>query len=164
MRRIGSLGAAIAFALAVVACGSDSGVDSLTVEGAWSRPTPAGATNGVVYLTITSPVDDEIESVSVPSSVAGSAMMHETVLDGIAPPAMPGMDMGDGSGDMSMVPLDSLPLPAGEAVVFEAGAKHIMLMDLATPLVEGRTFPLTLELRDAGPLTVDVIVSPNPPG
>jgi periplasmic copper chaperone A len=148
----------------VAACGgSDSDANELIFEGAWSRPTPGDATNGVVYFTVTSPIDDEILSVSVPASIAGEAMMHETLLDGIAPPAMPAMDHGDSTGEMSMVPLESLPLPAGETVVFEAGAKHIMLTDLAAPLVEGQMFSLTFELREAGTQAINVLVTPNPP-
>jgi copper(I)-binding protein len=157
--------AAVLFAVTLfAACGSDSSATELTFEGVWSRPTPGDATNGVVYFSVTSPIDDEILSVSVPSSIAGKASMHETMLDGIAPPAMPGMDMGDGSGEMSMVPLESLPLTADKPVVFEAGGKHIMLTDLVAPLVEGQTFALTFELREAGTQTVNVLVTPNPPG
>jgi periplasmic copper chaperone A len=159
-----TLAALLMVTVVVAACGStDSDANELTFAGAWSRPTPGDATNGVVYFSVTSPIDDEILSVSVPASIAAEAMMHETLLDGIAPPAMPGMDTGDGSGEMSMVPLESLPLKAGEAVVFEAGAKHIMLTDLAAPLVEGQTFTLTFELREAGTQAVSVQVMPNPP-
>ena len=146
------------------ACSTDSDANVLTFDRAWSRPTPGDATNGVVYLSVTSPIDDEILSVSVPAAIAGMAMMHETLLDGIAPPAAPGTENTAGTGQMSMVPLESLPLPAGETVVFEAGAKHIMLTDLAAPLVEGQTFVLTFELREAGTQPVTVQVTPNPPG
>ncbi len=157
--------AAVVFAATVVAAcgGSDSSTNDLAFVGAWSRPTPGNATNGVIYLSVTSPIDDEILSVSVPAAIAADAAMHETLLDGIDPPAMPSMDHDDSAGEMSMVPLESLPLPAGETVVFEAGAKHIMLTDLAAPLVEGQTFVVTFELREAGTQPVTVQVTPNPP-
>lgn len=151
-------------AAVVASCGgSDSSADELIFEGAWSRPTPGDATNGVVYFSVTSPVDDEILSVTVPPSIAGAAMMHETLLDGIAPPAAPSTDDSASTGQMSMGPLESLPLTAGETVVFEAGGKHIMLTGLAAPLVEGQTFALTFELREAGTQSINVQVTPNPP-
>jgi copper(I)-binding protein len=149
---------------AVAACSNASDTDTLTFAGVWSRPTPGDVTNGFIYLSVTSPIDDEILSVSVPASIAGAAMMHETLLDGIAPPAAPGTTLGGSPGQMSMVPLASLPLPADQTVVFEAGGKHIMLTDLVAPLVEGQTFALTFELREAGTQAVNVLVTPNPPG
>lgn len=160
---IGLFGVLVLVAVLMAACASDSDAGELLFEGAWSRPTPGDAAIGVVYFSVTSPIDDEILSVSVPSAIAGAAMMHETLLDGIAPPAAPATDQSDSTGEMSMVPLESLPLTAGETVVFEAGAKHIMLTGLVAPLVDGQTFVLTLELREAGTQAVSVLVTPNPP-
>ena len=69
----------------------------------------------------------------------------------VPPPASPTSVPSDGQ--MTMAPLASVPLPAGEAVLFEAGGKHIMLNDLAAPLVEGQTFVahlLAAHSRDEG--------------
>jgi copper(I)-binding protein len=147
--------------------GSDSGTDSggtdgqLSFEGVWSRPTPGGATNGVVYLAVTSPVDDAIVGVSVSPAIAASAELHETMGATVPPPGSPTSVPSDGQ--MTMAPLAEVTLPAGEAVLFEAGGKHIMLNDLAAPLVEGQTFVLTFSLRTAGMEEVIVVVTPNPP-
>jgi copper(I)-binding protein len=45
-----------------------------------------------------------------------------------------------------MAPTGPITLAPGEAVVFEPGGKHAMLMSLSAPIAEGSTLPLTLEL------------------
>ncbi len=51
-------------------------------------------------------------------------------------------------GVMKMSAVDRLPLPAGKAVELKPGGYHVMLMDLAQPLKEGDTVPLTLTVED----------------
>jgi copper(I)-binding protein len=112
---------------------------------------------------VSSPTDNAITAVSVPASVAASAELHETMsADGATPmPNMP--QMGSGSGEMTMAPLDSVAIPAGGNVSFEPGGKHIMLVGLAAPLAAGATFPLTFTLADGTTLPVDVVVADNAP-
>ena len=63
------VGALVLAAAVLAGCGSSDGtrVSTITVTGAWARPTPPGATNGVVYFDVVSPVDDELTAVSVPA-------------------------------------------------------------------------------------------------
>jgi periplasmic copper chaperone A len=156
--------AAVAAGLLATACGSGPNAPAaLSATGAWARTTPPGATNGVVYMQIVSPVDDAIVAVSVPASVAASAELHETMgADGGA--AMPNMpNMASGDGQMTMTPVDSVPLPAGTPVAFEPGGKHIMLVDLLAPLTEGQHLTLTATLKSGTTLPVDVVVANNEP-
>lgn len=154
--------AAVCFA----ACGSDSGakpVTELTASGAWARTTPPGATNGVVYVQVVGPGDDAIMGAIVPTDVAGAAELHETMGGGGTSP-MPNMpEMATGDGEMTMSPVESVTLEAGEPVVFEPGGKHIMLTDLVAPLTAGATFTLTLTMRSGATLPVTVTVADNPP-
>ncbi len=161
---------AVALVLGVAACGgSSSGGDGarkrLTIERAWARATPAGATNGAVYLTITSPRDDAITSVEVPAAVAGGAAMHSSMTgdDGGSMGYMAGMDHDAEEGTTTMTPLRTVDLPAGEAVVFEPGGRHIMLTDLAAPLDDGGELTLTVHLRRGGDRTVRVPIATNAP-
>lgn len=154
-----------ALTLALVGCGGDAAPTTLTVTDAWARTTPAGARNGAAYLTVESPTDDAITGVQVPASVAGGAAMHTSMAgdDGGSMANMAGMDH-DAEGEMAtMRPLASVDLPAGEAVVFEPGQRHIMLTDLVDGLDAGATFDLTLQFRRAPDRTVEVRVSTNPP-
>ena len=51
-------------------------------------------------------------------------------------------------GMMKMSAIDALALPAGKTVELKPGGYHVMLMDLAQPLKEGETVPLTLTFED----------------
>jgi periplasmic copper chaperone A len=163
MKRPPALFIAIATSLVIAACGGTGQSSSLRFVGAWARSTPPGAVNGVVYFQVTSPIDDEIVSVEVPAQVAHGAQMHETMINGQSGKPMPGMNMGGGSGEMSMTPLTSLALPAKTTVTFEPGGKHIMLTDLTAPLKDGQTFIVTFHLRQAGAQPVKVTVAANAP-
>jgi len=159
-----TVSAAVIGAAVLVGCGGDSDTDtagSITVTGQWARTSPAATTMGAAYMTITSPVDDALVSVSVSADVAGEAQIHETVMDhgdmG---------DMGDGmdhDSSMTMREIDSLALPAGTAVVLEPGGHHVMLMALVAPLTEGDEFELTLSFESGATVTVTVPVRSSAP-
>ena len=55
---------------------------------------------------------------------------------------------------MTMQPVDSIELPAGEEVSLEPGGYHIMLLDLVAPLEVGDTFDIVLTFENAGEVTV----------
>jgi copper(I)-binding protein len=145
-------GAAFAFScvLILASCG---GSDPITVSDAWARSSPSGVTMGAAYFDITSVDDDSLVAVSVSSDVAARAEIHEVVK---------AMDMGDDEmhdDAMSMQEMDALELPAGTLVQLAPGGYHIMMIDLAKPLVVGETFDLTLDFDQAPDLTVTVEVS-----
>ncbi len=165
-------GAAFAFScvLILASCG---GSDPVTVSDAWARSSPSGVTMGAAYFDITSVDDDSLVAVSVSSDVAARAEIHEVVkaMD-LGDDEMHDHDMGDDEmhdhdmgddgmhdGAMSMQEMDALELPAGTLVQLVPGGYHIMLIDLAKPLVVGETFDLTLDFDQAPNLTVTVEVS-----
>ena len=118
---------------------------------------------GAAYFDITSVDDDSLVAVSVSSGVAARAEIHEVVkaMD-MGDDEMHDHDMGDDGmhdGAMSMQEIDALELPAGTLVQLVPGGYHIMLIDLAKPLVVGETFDVTLEFDQATDLTVTVEVS-----
>ena len=151
----------------------------MTVSDAWARSSPTGVTMGAAYFDITSVDDDSLVGVSVSSDVAARAEIHEVakVMDmgddasemhdhdmGDDASEMHDHDMGDDASEMhdhamSMQEIDALSLPAGTLVQLVPGGYHIMLIDLAEPLVIGETFDLTLDFDQAPDLTVTVEVS-----
>ncbi|MGD9750409.1 MAG: copper chaperone PCu(A)C [Acidimicrobiia bacterium] len=164
-----AVGALLAGVAGVAACGGDDGaagpaVSALTVTGAWSRPTPPGATSAVLYLEVVSPADDELLGVSVPAEVAASTSLHRTTVEGATAEmgAMPGMDHGDAA-VMTMTEVTAVPLPARRPVVFEPGGLHVMLHGLAAPLVAGAGYDATLRFAGHGPLVVRVVVADRAP-
>ena len=94
------------------------------VEDAYARVTPH---SGAIFLRIinSGSVDDRL--MSLETSVAHSAMVHETMfVDGIS----------------SMRPLpDGLAIPAQSESLLKRAGIHIMLMGLSQKLAQGMNFP-----------------------
>ena len=170
-------------AFAVLSIASCAGDDAISIEGQWARTSPSMASMGAAYMSIRAAEGDRLVGVSVPASVAARAEIHEMV------PVDSGdtMDMGD-SGDMGdemdhdmdtemgsdgemsmdmgamvMQQVMALDLPAGTTVDLEPGGYHIMLIDLAEPLVDGETFEVTLDFAEAEDMVVEVEVRSEAP-
>ena len=164
MRR-GWLVASLAVAaLSVGACG---GGDEISIDRAWARNSPAMATAGAVYMDITSDADDKLVGASVDSSIAGTVEVHEVVMADMGDDSMSSDDSmvteeGTG-GAMTMQPVESIDLPAGETVSLMPGGYHIMLLDLAAPLELGDTISVTLMFEQTDDMTVDVEVRDSAP-
>ncbi len=136
-----------ALMLVASACGDDDG--GITIEGEWARTSPAAVTNGAAYMQLTAAEDDALIGVSVDSSIAGMAQIHEVVMDA--------------DGAMKMQQVASLPLPAGETVSLEPGGFHVMIMNLAAPFESGQKFDVTLQFEVMGEVVVEVEVMEEAP-
>jgi copper(I)-binding protein len=173
----------VASMLALGACGSstedtagsattESPQPEVTITDAWARQSPAATTMGAAYMTLTSTVDDQLISASAPTSVAAKTELHETVEATTDTTGM-GSDttgmgsdttgMGSdttmgGSAEMKMQPVESIALPAGQAVELKPGGYHVMLIDLVEPLTAGQQITLTLTFARAGTQEVTVTV------
>lgn len=116
----------------------------------WSRPLPAVAKNGAAYMTLANEgaAADRLMAVSTPR--ARMAELHDHTMEG---------------GVMKMRPVDAVALAPGESVTLAPGGLHVMLMGLTEPLVDGGSFPLTLEFERAGTIEVEIrIFEPKAPG
>jgi periplasmic copper chaperone A len=115
----------------------------VTVENAWVRPMVKGqsATGGFMVLT----ASQDLTLVGFATAVARTSELHEMAMDGQV---------------MRMRAIDSLKLPAGQAVTLRPGAHHLMLMDVKQPLKVGDELTLTLKLKaaDGKALTQDIKV------
>ncbi len=136
----------------------------------WARQSPMGTTMGAIYLNITSPTDDKLVGAMVPTEVAATTEIHETVpaddagmtettmgeemTETTMAEDMTETTMAEDMGSMTMRPVESIELPAGEMVSLEPGGYHIMLIDLVKPLEVGDTIELTLTFENAGEMTV----------
>lgn len=169
-RRRAAVAALVLAAAALVGCGGDDEAPvAFAASGAWSRPTPAGAVTGVLYLTVTSDQRDALVGVDVPADVAGTAELHTTMsADGGGGHSHGGASGDEASSDtepaMQMEPVESFPIAAGGTLLFAPGGNHVMLLDLPDPLVDGETFTATLRFESGRTLDVDVVVADNPPG
>ncbi len=117
---------------------------TIRAEQPWARATAPRQTVGGVYVTLTSPVDDRLLSVSSP--VAGHAEVHEMTMEGNV------MRMRELTG--------GLKLPAGKAVALAPGGLHVMLVDLKQPLAAGQVIPVQFRFEHAPPVDLQVRVAP----
>lgn len=96
--------------LLVAACSSEQAV--LTVEKLQIPPPVPGVSMGAAYLTLTNNSDQEISITRVASPELSSVEMHESILkDGVS----------------RMARLQRVTIAPRQSVVFEPGAKHLML-------------------------------------
>ncbi|MAG32039.1 MAG: hypothetical protein CL908_14245 [Deltaproteobacteria bacterium] len=129
----------------LVACSdvSGSGEGQVVVAMPWARASAGPVKTGVVYARLSNEGAEADQLISLSTPVAAEAVVHEVVRE---------------RNMISMRPLETVTIPAGEVVELEPGGLHVMLMQLRSPLVEGETFPMTFSFERAGAITVRVEV------
>ncbi len=117
--------------------------DCLELDEAWARATPPGATTAAIYGPLVNRGDREVVIVSMVSAVAKMAMFHATRIE---------------DGMMRMTHEDEVSIAPGHKLVLEPGGRHLMLMGLVGPLVEGEHVRVILNLEggDAVPVVARV--------
>ncbi len=101
-------------------------------------------TSAAVYFTLANSGGPD-RLLSVGAEGVGKANLHETSMDG---------DI------MRMRAIDGgIEVPARERVRLSANGRHVMIQDLATPLVPGSTVRLTLRFERQGLVEIGVPVS-----
>ena len=135
--------ALLAFGAAVRAHGFHAG--EVSIDHPYALPTPAGARTGAVYfrgMKNKGAQADRLLGASTPA--AESVEIHRSSMDGNV---------------MKMRAIDSLDLPAGQAVKLRhGGTLHVMLIDIKEPLKVGDRFPLVLRFERGGQAEVMVWV------
>ena len=132
--------------LCVSGCSAERGDETIgiVIEDAWTRPTPAGMPMGAAYFTIVNGTGEDDALVGATTPAAARVEVHESTLeDGMA----------------RMRPLAEIRVPAHGRVAVTPGGIHLMLVDLTQPLVAGTRVPLTLEFREAGRMTIQLVVA-----
>ena len=188
--RFASAALAVGALTLATACSDDESDDAvattaaaeITFAGQWARTSPAAATMGAAYVTITSPIDDTLLGAKADASIAATVQIHEMVMAEMTDSTMDmgsgttmamgsetamamgsGTTMAMGEGEMVMQEVDSIALPAGVAVELKPGGYHIMLIDLVAPLEVGTTIKITLVFEKAGEITLEFPVLDEAP-
>lgn len=115
---------------------------AIVVENPWARATSPSAKVGGAFLTLRNTGSDD-RLLEMSSPIAATVELHRTV---------------NANGVMKMLPVDALPVAAGQTIELKPGNLHIMLIDLRRPLKPGDSFPLTLRFEKAPPVTTTVVV------
>lgn len=151
MRRTARVAASLV--LVVGACGGDDDdvvvlADGMAVVDAWARPTPTGARDAAVYVTVenrNAPADRLIGASSARCMVMAP---HLTVIDD----DIASMSQADAEADL-------LALLPGGRVEMNPNDLHFMCLGLTTPLVLGDRFDIVLQFHAHDPVTVSVEVA-----
>ena len=115
----------------------------LTVQNAWSRPAQAGM-NGVGFMTIVNSGKKPVKLVSVETSLAGKAELHQSSMT---------------NGVMTMRRLDQgVIIAPGGKLELASGGYHLMLLGLKQPLKVGQKAPVTLIFEKRRRIAVDLTV------
>ena len=122
-------------------------VGNLTVKNPWSRPTPPVASAGAAYFVLDNSQGQDDRLLSAEADISARVELHTHLMDGDV---------------MMMRKLDTIEVPAEQTIAFEPRGLHIMFIGLEGPLVEGETFPLTLNFEQAGAVTVEVAIGQQP--
>jgi len=134
---------AISFAISASATAHDYMLGDIHIMKPWSRPLPAVSVNGAAYMTFMNKGDATDRLLSISTPAAKKAEIHNHTMEG---------------GLMKMRPVGALDITPGDGTVLQPGGLHIMLMGLTEPLVEGQSFPLTLNFERAGSIEVKVMI------
>ena len=122
---------------------------SISVSNAWARPLPPVVPNGAVYMKIVNSGVASERLTIISGKVSKGIEIHRTVEE---------------NGIMKMQRQDAgIVIPAGGTVAFAPHGLHVMLVNLAEPLREGQTFPLTLHFESGAAIEVTVSVQPMAP-
>jgi copper(I)-binding protein len=125
--------------------GGTGQIGSLLISAAYV-PEPASPDIAAAYVTVhnTGKITDTLLRASTPAGTSTS--LHRDVTSG---------------GTEGMVPLRSIPIPAGKTVTMKPGGEHLMIEHPKAGLKRGGQLELTLVFAHAGRLTMQVpIVSP----
>lgn len=116
----------------------------IKVANVWARESSVASSVTAVYLSLANAQPHGDTLLSVASSAAKRAEVHETTIE-------------NGIARMRRIP--ALALPANSTVTLSPSGMHIMLHDLVRPLRRGSTLTLTLSFAQAGPMRVVVPVT-----
>jgi len=116
----------------------------INISAPFTRATLPNAPVGGGFLTIENTGSEPDTLVSVTSTVAKDAQIHEMAMQG---DIMKMRHMPDG-----------LVIPAGETVTLSPGGFHLMFMGLNQRFVEGQSISVTLNFAKAGSVDVELPV------
>lgn len=117
----------------------------LLIVNAYAHAAIPGSNNSAAYITVLNGLDEFVTLTAVQTTIASSAMLHETVRD---------------ENDLlRMEPRpDGFKIPMGDSLFLEPGGKHIMLTDLQVALEAETEFEMVVRFEGADDQTIMVSV------
>ena len=95
----------------------------------YARATPPSAETSALFGHFMNHSDKDRYIVSAETKAVGKVELHDVIMDGEV---------------MKMRQVEKIKIPANGSVTLKPGSLHIMLFNLAKPLAEGNTIPVTI--------------------
>ena len=144
-RPAGFLAMMFLFALPVHAHQFEAG--DIAIDHPWTLPLPPVSENGAAYFSIKNRGENTDRLTGGSSPISDRVEIHQHVHE---------------NGIMKMQPVTGgLEIGGGELITFQPGGLHLMLIGLKKPLVEGESFPLTLQFELVG--EIEIVVNIDQP-
>lgn len=120
----------------------------IDIESPWARPAPAGGTSAL-YMTLVNgtTVTDTLKRVDM--ALADTTEIHETYQKE--------------ENVMGMRPIGPVPIAPKSRITLEPGGRHIMLLNLRSPLTADSTASVTVTFANAGSRRIQVPIQMRPP-
>jgi copper(I)-binding protein len=134
----------VALSLAFGLGGETRAASAISVEQPFARATPGRATTGAAYIMLINGGTSADRLVGAATPVADNVQFHKVTED---------------NGVSRMRQVQGVELAPGAKIIFKPGEMHMMLVGLKQPLIEGQTFPLTLQFEQAGRVEVPVPIN-----
>ena len=128
--------------IATTALPALAGSEDVVVEDAWARASIGTGRPGAAYMTVRNTGDEPVVLTGLATDLAMMPEIHQTSTND--------------QGVSAMAPAGDITIAPGEAVTLAPGGLHAMLMKLTRPMVEGKSFTLTLRFDDGGEVAVEV--------
>jgi hypothetical protein len=140
--------AALALAPVLAACAATNETCLPTVEAAWVRTPPPGASTLAGYAVVFNGCARPVAIVGAEADDFGMAMLHRTVEEG---------------GMSRMRDAAELPVAPGERVAFAPGGAHVMLMGPKRTLADGARTRIRFRLADGRTVAAEFVVRREAP-
>lgn len=129
--------------LLLIALESPFVLADLVVEAGYVRGLPPGVANTAAYMTLRNSGTTDVVLTGATTPIAGSVTLHSTM---------------DHEGMLHMMPLESVRIPSGGALLLESGGTHLMLENLQQMPAPGTDVQLTLQFADGTTQVVNLPV------
>ncbi|PQJ61635.1 copper chaperone PCu(A)C [Photobacterium angustum] len=131
------------FASATIAANNKQA--EIEVNSAWSKVVPESSSVAAAFLIIDNHSAKDDQLIAASSPIAGKTELHTHLHQ---------------DGMMKMRQVESIDVKAGGITQLKPGSFHIMFFNLKQTPELGKSFPLTLQFKHAGKMTVKVNVEP----
>ncbi len=116
----------------------------IVISDAYARSASPNAKSGAAFMQIMNTGDTDDRLIDVRTDVAKRSELHTHIME-------------DGVAHMIHVE-EGFALPAGGMTMLERGGKHVMMMGLNGPFVDGESITVTFVFEQAGEMDVDIII------